>query len=156
MRSRISALTESPIFFGMVAGCLAVAVQQLLMPGRNAYGLCTVCHTRDVMAWVAREAGGGEWARGFSYTGLPILTTVGIFLGALASSIRHGEFRRVQASRPLRMLLLGVVVAFAGLAVMSCPTRLFLRLAYADPFAPIALVGLFAGIAAAVTIIRRL
>ena len=155
VRKILSRLTMSPIFFGAIAGCLAVAVQLSLMPGRNAYGLCTVCHTRDALAWVAGKAGGMEWLRGFAQSGWPVFTTVGLFLGALAASLRHGEFRRVAASRPLRMLALGCLVTLVGLVVMSCPTRLFLRLSYADPYAPLALAGLVAGIAAATAVVRR-
>ncbi len=154
--AKLSQVFRSPIFFGLVAGALAVTLQQLLMPGRDAYGLCTVCHTRDLMAWLVAAAGEAERFRAFVGEGLPVFTTLGITIGALASAWRHGEFRWVRASRPVLMAGLGLIVGFAGLVVMSCPTRLFLRLSYADPFTVPALAGLFAGIAAGVAVLRRL
>ncbi len=143
------------MFFGLAAGVLAVALQQFLMPGRDAYGLCTVCHTRDLMAWLVAVAGGAERFRTFVGEGLPVFTTMGIILGGLGAALRHGEFRRVAATRPILMLAAGLLCGFAGLVVMSCPTRLFLRLSYADPFTLPALAGLFAGIAVGVALLRR-
>ena len=155
MRVKLSLLARSPLFFGVVAGTVAVAVQLLLMPGRNAYGLCTVCHTRDALAWLAGKRSDATFMREFARSGWPAFTPAGMLPGSLAASVRHREFRRVAASSRVRMLCLGCLVALAGLAVMSCPTRLFLRLAYADTFAPLTLIGLFVGIVVATAVIRR-
>ena len=148
-------LAQAPGVWGGGEGTGAGAGQLLLMPGGNAYGLCTVGHTRDGVAWLAGEWGDATFMREFERSGWPVFTTAGMFLGSLAASVRHREFRRVAASSRVRMLCLGCLVALAGLAVMSCPTRLFLRLAYADTFAPLSFIGLFVGIVVAAAVIRR-
>lgn len=143
------------MFFGAVVGALAVAVQLAFMPGRDAYGICTVCHTRDLMAYALTALTPFDPGGAFSHFAWPAFTTAGLVLGSLCASLRHREFRLVNTGRGFRMFMLGILVAVAGLAVMSCPTRLFLRFAYADTFSLFALAGLFAGIAAATLILKR-
>lgn len=53
------------------------------------------------------------------------------------------------------MIICGLLVACAGLLIMSCPTRIVLRVGYGESFGILAAVGLFAGIAAAVFILKR-
>lgn len=154
-KSGLSTLFTSPIFFGAVAGSLAVIVQLAYMPGKNAYGICTICHTRDLMAWLASAIPGLRESNTVTYLSWPVFTTLGLVLGSLFASVRNKEFRFLYAGRGLRMLILGILTAISGIYIMSCPTRLFLRLAYGDPFSVFGLGGMFLGIYLATQLFRR-
>ncbi|MCC8179815.1 MAG: hypothetical protein LIP23_02755, partial [Planctomycetes bacterium] len=134
-RNRIGWLVASPIFFGAVVGVAAVAVQIAVMPGRDAYGICTICHTRDLMAWLAHLVGIHDGEGTIAHLAWHTFTTVGLAGGAFIAAWRHGELRLVRARQQWKMAALGLLTAISGLVGMSCPTRLFLRLAYADTFA---------------------
>jgi len=86
---------------------------------------------------------------------LPIITTLGIFTGSLISSNLNKEFRLIKVGNLLKMFFLGILVSNFGLVIISCPTRLFLRLAFGDSFSLLSIAGLLLGISIAVKIIRR-
>ncbi len=149
-------LKRSPIFFG-VAVALAAAALQLAF--RNdiplAYGICTVCHARDLFSWIVNHLGKFQMdSPGFASQAL-VLTPIGLVAGSFVASKSNAEFKLSSQSNPLLMFLCGALVSIFGLVIMSCPTRIILRTAFGDTLGFLAAAGLFAGIALAVLVMKR-
>lgn len=141
---RLKNIGRSPVFFGIVIGCLVV-LSEIILKGFNpptAYGICFVCNTRDLIQWIIPlDLDAPEIARRFI-----ILTIPGVILGSFISAKKNKEFKVQRSAKPVWMVLLGILVSIFGLIIMSCPTRLWLRLGFGDPLALISVVGLLLGI----------
>jgi len=136
----------------VLAGVLAVALQVFFsVDDAPAYGVCMACHGRDLVT-LGSQAGA---------IGLPLLTTVGVVLGAALASRRHGErrVRRPRAGRTpaawTRQSSLGLVAGFGSLLALGCPTRLWLRVGHGDATVLPAVLALVAGVVVATLTMRR-
>ncbi len=148
---RVSAVT-----YGVIAGLLAVAVQIFAkVEPPPAYGICVACHTRDVVAWIANHLFGASWEIAPISAALPVLTTLGMLIGAHLAARRHKEFRATSLGSGLRSFVCGIVVVNAAIVALGCPTRLLLLAAYGDTLAPIAIIGVILGIVAGTFILAR-
>ena len=146
---------RSPITFGIAAGVLAVFAPPILdLKPSQAYGICTVCHARDILSWVSNALFGASFEGREGLEAMPLLTTAGLIAGAMIASKIYGEYRLGRSENYLKMLLLGLCISNIGLLIFSCPTRIVLRLAYGDPFSILSLVGLLGGIAISVGIMK--
>jgi hypothetical protein len=146
---------SSPLFFGVIAGVLAVLAQPLFnIQPPQAYGVCTVCHARDLLNWVSTLLLSVKIEAADVSRHYPLLTTVGLIMGAFVSSKFNGEYRRIRGERLLTQFFWGLLVANAGLLIMSCPTRLALRFAFEDPYAFFGIIGLLLGITLGVLIVK--
>lgn len=117
----------------VVAALLAVAVQgffQVWPP--PAYGICIACHGRDLVNGLVNWAFGTRLGVAPVSLAFPLLTTVGVFLGAHLAARLHGEFNRRLVDGVVRSFLLGAANMTAALLALGCTTRLLLRLAYGD------------------------
>lgn len=143
-------MRPGPLVFGIAAGLLAVLVQEPLgLAPPEAYGICVVCHARDLVGRAAQLVTGVDFpVAQVARTGV-VLTTLGLLLGALLASRRHGEWAWQPDRRPLRSVLLGGLVAASGLVAAACPIRLFLRAAYGDLYALAGVLALAIGVAVA-------
>ncbi len=149
-------LKGSPVFFGLVVGLAAVAVQVAFRDSLPlAYGICTVCHARDLAAWLVNHVTRFQMDSPVFASQAIVLTPVGLVAGSFVASRQNGEFRLARRSNPLALFLCGLLVAVAGLVIMSCPTRIVLRTAFGDTLGFLAAAGLFAGIALAVFVMKR-
>ena len=153
---KINTLKKSPIFFGLALAVI-VAIMEIffnrIIP--QAYEICTVCHARDLLSRIINvvvnlEMDSPDFARH-----AVVLTPIGLIAGAFIASKRNGEFKFLRVEKPVLMILYGFLVSTFGLFIMSCPTRIILRVAFGDTFGIIALVGLFIGITLAVLTIKR-
>jgi len=151
----LNALKRSPIFFGVAVALAAVALQAAFKEDLPlAYGICTVCHARDLFSWIANHLGKFQMdSPGFASQTL-VLTPLGLVAGSFVASKRNAEFKIGHQSNPVLMFLCGALVAMVGLLIMSCPTRIVLRTAFGDTFGLLAAVGLFGGIALAVLLMK--
>ena len=151
----LHALKRSPIFFGVAVALAAVALQVAFKEDLPlAYGICTVCHARDLFSWIANHLGTFQMdSPGFASQAL-VLTPLGLVAGSFVASKRNAEFKLGHQSHPVLMFLCGALVAMVGLLIMSCPTRIVLRTAFGDTFGLLAAVGLFGGIALAVLLMK--
>jgi multidrug transporter EmrE-like cation transporter len=146
---------SSPLFFGVAAGMLAVLAQPIFhIQPPQAYGICTVCHARDLLNWFSRLLFAINIEAADVSIAYPLLTTIGLVIGAFIASRRYAEFRRIRGENLLFMFLLGMLVANVGLLIMSCPSRLVLRFAFGDPYALLALLGLIVGITTGVMVLK--
>ncbi len=146
---------SSPLFFGVIAGFLAVLAQPLFnIQPPQAYGICTVCHARDLLNWLSKLLVSVKIEAAGAALHYPLLTTIGLVMGAFVSSKLHGEYRRIRGEGLLIQFFWGMLVANVGLLIMSCPTRLILRFAFGDPYAFLGIVGLPVGITIGVLLLK--
>lgn len=146
----------SPVGYGVIAGLLAVGAQLVLgVKPPPAYGICVACHTRDVIAWLSNTLFNTQWELAPVSVVAPVLTTLGMLLGAHLAARRHREFRVVSLGSGLRSFICGVVVMNAAIVALGCPTRLLLLSAYGDGLAALAVAGVVAGIAAGTWLMAR-
>lgn len=147
----------SPIFFGIIIGSLAVLAQPIFkIQPPQAYGICTICHGRDLLNWLSKKLFSFNFESAEVSINYPLTTTIGIIIGSILSSKINCEFRLIKAGNLFIQFFLGIAVSHFGLLIMSCPTRLVLRFAFGDPFALLAIIGLLSGITIGVMILRRL
>ncbi len=146
-----------PIFFGIIAGVLAVLAQPLFkIQPPQAYGICTVCHGRDLLNWLSGYLFSIRFEAAEVSINYPLLTTIGLIIGSIISSKLNGEFRLIRTENLIKMFFLGIAISNLGLLIISCPARLVLRFAFGDPYAFLAIIGLLIGISIGVLILRRL
>ena len=152
----LNMLKRSPIFFGISVALAAVAVQVAFRDDIPlAYGICTVCHARDLLSWIVNHFVKFQMdSPGFASQAL-VLTPVGLVAGSFVASKSNAEFKLSHQSNPLLMFLCGGLVSIFGLVIMSCPTRIILRTGFGDTLGLLAAAGLFAGIALAVFVMKR-
>jgi hypothetical protein len=148
---RVSAVT-----YGVIAGLLAVGVQVFFgVKPPPAYGICVACHTRDVIDWLANHLIGTRWEIAPVSLVLPLLTTIGMLIGAYVAARRNNERRQVGLGGHWRSFIYGILVMNAAIVALGCPTRLLLLSAYGDFLAVLAVGGVVAGILAGTFLLAR-
>ena len=148
-------MTISPVVFGVVSALLAVAAQAFLyFETPPAYGLCVVCHGRDLAIWLVSVATGLQRdVAALSYY-WPLLTVVGIVAGSRYAARTHDEYHESPGENPWVSFSCGMAVMILGLIIMGCPARLLLRAAYGDPLGGVGMAAVLAGVIAATLIMR--
>lgn len=145
----------SPLLAGLALGTLAVIVGTLSgLSILEHYGFCTTCHGHDLIVGLTQKLGLLNPALVDSPAIWPVLTTVGVVVGALVSSRVNGEAPR----RPQRLnwqaglwrFALGFVVMSLALLAMGCPIRMTIRAADLNLQGAIGLAGVAVGVVAGV------
>ena len=124
-------LSQSIFFAGIVLGLGAATVQayfNLIPP--MAYGVCMVCHPKELINWLADHLLNTHWGYSMAAINAPILTVVGVVLGASIAALRHHEFNPRPARQPLTYFVFGFLMINFGLILGSCPIRIVLLSAY--------------------------
>jgi hypothetical protein len=135
----------SPIAAGLALGVGAALVQAYFKVGPpEAYGVCMVCHPKDLVNWVANHTLHTAWEVSSASIAWPVLTVLGVVMGAVVAAGQHGELRLRAARRPLFYAVCGFAMVNFALVLGSCPIRIVLLSAYGSP------IGLAAWIAIAV------
>ena len=154
-RRRLGRWARSAVVYGIVVATLAVVVGEWLgVSPPAAYGLCSACHGRDLADWVVNHTEGKQLFVTAAGAGWPLLTVVGVVLGACLAARRNGEFGSINIGGNARQFLYGGVVMGAALFVGGCPTRIIIRSGYGDLAGVLALGGVAAGIVAATLSMR--
>jgi hypothetical protein len=152
----LTTLKRSPIFFGISVALAAAALQIAFKDDIPlAYGICTVCHARDLFSWLVNHVVKFQMDSPDFASQALVLTPIGLVAGSFIASKRNSEFKVGHQSNPLLMFLCGALVSMVGLVIMSCPTRIILRTAFGDTLGLLAAAGLFGGIALAVFVMKR-
>jgi hypothetical protein len=99
----------------------------------DAYGICMSCHTRDLVNWLSNHNLGTNLTVAQVSLVFPLLTTIGVLIGASIGAVTSGEFRWRMPERPGKNFVHGVLVMNAALVAAGCSTRLALRTAAGDP-----------------------
>ena len=148
-------LLSAPMLTGVVAGLIAIALEGYFTVGPpSTYGLCVACHGRDLANSGANFVAGSELpVAGVSLT-FPVLTVVGIVLGALVASLIHGEFRLQLPDGIVRNFIWGFLVMNFALLAAGCSFRLLLRTARGDTLGLLGFGAMVAGIAITSIVLR--
>jgi len=131
----------------IVAALLAVIVGTLLdVRPPDAYGICMACHGRDLVNWTINAVGRTHLEVAPASLLFPVLTTVGVLLGAAAAAMRHGEFRWRAPESSVKTFAYGVLVMNLALIAGGCSTRLLLRASAGELLGIIGFAGMSAGV----------
>lgn len=140
-------LADSVFFAGLVLGLGAAVVQayfKVIPP--TAYGVCMVCHPKELVNWVADHLLGTHWGYSLASVNAPILTVIGVVVGAFVAAIRHGEFHWRPARQPVLFFISGFLMINFGLILGSCPIRIVLLTAYGSLMGVVGLVCVILGV----------
>ncbi len=150
--SCLDTLARNPLLVGLAIGILAAFVQVLLISagGPEAYGFCVACHTRDVVNDGVNVVAGTKLAiAAISQNAiLPVMTVIGVLIGAFVSAKYYTEFKTKTGSAAsyIWYLLGGIFFMIFALFMGGCPYRIGLRIGYGDVVALIGLVAIVAGV----------
>lgn len=163
--SGLDVLARSPLYVGLAIGILAALVQVLLISagGPEAYGFCVACHTRDVVNVAVNDIAGTKLAvAAISQNAiLPVMTVIGVLIGAFVSAKYYEEFKTKTGSVTsyIWYLLGGLLFMIFALFMGGCPYRIGLRIGYGDFVALIGviaiIIGVLVGIKIATTMAER-
>jgi len=132
-RSR-RALRVTGLQAGIVMALVAVAAGAFFeVRPPDAYGICMSCHGRDLVDWLSNHTVGTDLTVSPVSLVFPLLTTVGVVVGASIAAVASGEFRLRRPDKLLKSFVYGVVVMNAALIAAGCSTRLALRTSAGDP-----------------------
>lgn len=147
---------QTPLFAGTLLGVGAALVQayfKVIPP--VAYGVCMVCHPKDLVNWMANHFLNTDWRISIASTAWPILTVVGVLLGSFVAAYQNGELKLRSARQPLSHFVYGFLMINLGLILGSCPIRIVLLSAYGDWMAVIAWVFIIIGVLLGTLVLRR-
>src|SRR5213594_2291994 len=108
----------SAVPMGIIAGILAVAAGAFFdVRPPEAYGVCMACHARDLVSWTLNTLARTQLEVAPASLIFPVLTPIGVILGALVAARRKREFRWQTPESPWKAFVYGVLVMnFALLA----------------------------------------
>ncbi|MFQ5879889.1 MAG: YeeE/YedE thiosulfate transporter family protein [Dehalococcoidia bacterium] len=151
-RSRVRV---TPLTLGVVGGALAVGLEAFFtVRPPSAYGICIACHGRDLVNSTVNFFASTSLSVAQASLAFPLLTVIGVFLGALVAALVHGEFRWHLPDLPVRNFAWGFLVMNFALLAAGCSIRLVLRAAHGEALGLISFGAMAAGIAAATTLMK--
>jgi hypothetical protein len=121
----------------------------------EAYGICMVCHGRDLVNSVANGVTGSRLTVAPASLVFPLLTVVGVLLGAWIAAVMSGEYKWRPPKKPVKNFLHGLIVMNAGLLAAGCSTRLLLRTAAGDLAGAAGFGAMAAGVVVATLWLRK-
>jgi hypothetical protein len=144
------------VVYGVVVALLAVGVQLFFrVQPPPAYGICMACHPRDMVNWLMNHLAGTQWEIAPVSVAFPLLTTVGVLIGAYIAARRYGEVRGISLGNRWRNFGYGLLVMNGAIFVLGCPTRLVLFSAYGEGLAVLGVGGVAVGITAGTFLLKR-
>jgi amino acid transporter len=143
------------VIAGLATGILA-AVNQIVFNvfPPYAYGLCVACHARDLINWILNASFGLNLSVAGVSVAAPVLTVIGLVVGAFIASKQHKEFKFRTTKNPVVSFVLGFLVMVFALILGACPLRTLLRVAYGDVIAVIGFIAIAAGVVISAQIIK--
>jgi hypothetical protein len=135
------------VIAGVITGALAAIVQLFFnVYPPYAYGICVACHARDLINWIVNAGTGLHLSMGTVSVAAPVLTVVGLAIGAFAASMQHREFKLKTTKNPILMFGLGFMVMVSALVIGACPLRTLLRVSYGDLMAVFGFIAIGVGV----------
>jgi protein-S-isoprenylcysteine O-methyltransferase Ste14 len=143
------------IIAGITAGAIA-AINQLVFSVAPplAYGLCIACHARDLINWLLNTSLGLSLSVAPVSAALPVLTVIGLVVGAFIASSQNKEFKLRTTKNPVISFILGFLVMVFALILGACPLRTLLRVAYGDVIAVAGFIAITAGVVISAQLIK--
>jgi hypothetical protein len=147
---RAGVVSVTAVHTGFVAGLLAVVAGALFdVRPPDAYGLCMACHARDLVNWTINDLAGTHLTVAPASVVFPVLTTIGVVLGALVGATSSGEFRWRTPESSWRTFVYGALVMNCALLAGGCSIRLLLRTAAGEALGIAGFGGLVVGVTSA-------
>lgn len=144
---RAGAVRVSAVQTGIIAGALAVAAGAFFeVRPPEAYGICMACHGRDLVNWTINMIARTHLTVAPASVIFPVLTTIGVWLGALLGAKTSGEFRWQNPDNPLKTFVYGILVMNFALLAGGCSIRLLLRAAAGEALGLLGFIGMVAGV----------
>ncbi len=130
---RLPQVKISPFAAGLVMGVGAALVQAFFkVVPPPAYGMCMVCHAKDLGNWIADHLFETGWGYTSASIAAPVLTVVGVLIGSFFAARQHGEFRLKPVRDPFSLFATGFLAMNFGLILGSCPIRIVILTAYGN------------------------
>lgn len=155
----IDKILKKPWIAGAIIGLGAAFVQYLFSIGASgqgpvAYGFCVACHTRDLINGIWNGIFGtslgmaGVSKAAIAAGAVPVLTILGVLIGAFIAALVYKEFRVKKASvgSCVKYTLGGFFFMICALLMGACPYRIALRVGYGDAVAFIGLIAIVIGV----------
>jgi hypothetical protein len=120
-----------------------------------AYGICMVCHPKDLLNWISDHLLGTAWGNVTVSVSWPVMTVLGIVLGAYVAARRSGEFRLEPAREPIFHFITGFLVINFGLILGSCPIRIIIVSSYGSLIGIVGFTCMIVGVALGSAWLRR-
>lgn len=155
-RTRRTGLRVTGVQAGIVLALVGVGLGAFFeVRPPDAYGVCMACHGRDLANSVVNSVLGTRLTVAPASLVFPVLTVIGVLIGAFTAAVVSGEFRWRKPSRPARSFIYGVVVMNAALLAAACSIRLLLRTAAGDIVGLVGFLAMAAGVVLATVWLRR-
>ena len=140
---------------GVTAAVLAVAAGAFFdVRPPEAYGLCMACHGRDLVNWTVNIAAGTHLTVAPASAVYPVLTTIGVLLGALIAARVNGECRWRTPDHCIKTFVYGLLVMTFALVAGGCSIRLLLRTGAGEPLGLLGFAGMASGVVLATMWLR--
>lgn len=144
---RTGVIRVTAVHTGIVAGILAVVAGAFLdVRPPEAYGICMACHARDLVNWPINLLAGTQLTVAPASLVFPVLTPIGVLLGAWVAARTNGEFRWRTPDSSWVTFVYGVLVMNFALLAGGCSIRLLLRTSAGEALGIIGFAGLIAGV----------
>jgi hypothetical protein len=132
---------------GIVAAILAIAAGAFFdVRPPEAYGVCMACHARDIVNWTLNAFARTNLEVAPASLLFPVLTPIGVLLGALIAARTNREFRWQTPESSWKAFVHGVLVMNCALLAGGCSFRLLLRTASGELLGLIGFVGMLVGV----------
>ncbi|MGF7186273.1 putative membrane protein YeaQ/YmgE (transglycosylase-associated protein family) [Desulfitispora alkaliphila] len=132
---------------GCIAAFLAVFAQGFLsLNPPPAYGICVICHGRDLINWLSNFLFSTNFPITQVSKNFPLLTVIGVVIGAFVAAYTNKELNFKWIENKFTSFITGMLVMISGLVVLACPMRLLLRTAYGDFIALAGVIALVIGV----------
>lgn len=141
------AVRVTAVHTGIVAGILAVVAGTFFeVRPPEAYGVCMACHGRDLLNWTINAVAHTNLTVAPASVVVPVVTPIGVLLGALLAATTSGEFRWRTPESPLKAFVYGVLVMNLALLAGGCSIRLLLRASAGELLGVMGFGGMVAGV----------
>lgn len=150
------ALAVSPMTMSVVTVLLAVVAGTFFaVRPPEAYGVCMACHARDLLHWSVNHLMQTNLTVAEASRVFPLLTVVGVLIGAWVGAVSSGEFHWHFTGKPWRSFWSGLLVMNFALLAAGCSIRLALRAASGELMGIAGFAAFVLGVVAATFWLKR-
>ncbi|MEM3614352.1 MAG: hypothetical protein QW158_04025 [Nitrososphaerales archaeon] len=139
-------------FFTGLWAAIAQAWVGVLPP--SAFGICFISHPNDLFNWTINKLFGTSFYVHDPSIDLPVLTVIGVLIGASLATIQHKEFKFKMPRNPLDHYINGFMVAVFGLLLGYCSVHIIMGLMYGSIIALTGFAAMMVGVTLAIRYIK--
>lgn len=120
----------------------------------SAFGICFISHPSDLFNWTVNKIFSVSFYVHDPSLDLPVLTVLGVLIGASLATIQHKEFKFRMPRNPLDHYINGFMVAVFGLMLGYCSVHIIMGLTYGSVIALTGFAGMMLGVTLAILYIK--